>query len=243
MRGAWHEHLAGFDLETTGVDVESARIVTAALVDRGPIPARPVTWVADPGVEIPAGAAKLHGYTTERARAEGISPEEVVGELVALLATYADEGVPVVAMNATYDFTVLDREARRHGITPLVDLVGDRLWVVDPWVLDRKLDRYRRGGRTLEDLCRHYRVPLGKAHDAAADAVAAVDVVRAIVKREPVIGTATPEFLHDRQADWARVLADDRAAYFARTPGKEHRAAGVLRDWPLVPFRAEGVPA
>lgn len=241
--GAWYEHLAGFDLETTGVDVESARIVTAAVVDRGPVEVAPVTYVADPGVEIPAAAARIHGYVTERARAEGISPEEVVGELVALLTTYAGEGVPVVAMNATFDFTVLDREARRHGITPLVDLVGDRLRVVDPWVLDRKLDRYRRGGRTLEDLCRHYRVTLGKAHDAAADAVAAVDVVRAIVEREPVIGTATIEFLHERQTDWARDLAAGRAAYFARTPGKEHRAAGVLLDWPLVPFASAGVSA
>jgi DNA polymerase-3 subunit epsilon len=237
----WHKHLAGFDLETTGTDVEAARIVTAALVDCGPIPAEPLTWVADPGVAIPAEAAGIHGYPTERARVEGRPAAEVVGELVALLATYARDGVPVVAMNAVFDFTILDREARRHGITPLADLAGDRLRVVDPWVLDRKLNRWRRGGRSLTDLCEHYGVSLVAAHEASADAVAAVDLVRAIVQREPVIGDATIDFLHDRQTDWARELAADRAAYFARTPGKEHRARGVLLDWPMVPFASEGV--
>lgn len=241
--GAWYEHLAGFDVETTGTGVESARIVTAALVDSGPVAAETITWVADPGVEIPAETARIHGYTTERARSEGRPAPEVVGELVALLATHARDGVPVVAMNAVFDFTILDREARRYGITPLADLAGDRLWVVDPWVLDRKLDRWRRGGRTLTDLCKHYGVTLGTAHEASADAVAAVALVRAIVEREPVIGDARIGFLHDRQADWARELAADRAAYFARTPGKEHRAAGVLLDWPLVPFASEGVSA
>lgn len=61
--------LAVFDLETTGVDVTSARIVTAFVgvlsVDGTLISSR--SWLADPGVEIPAGAAAIHGITTERA--------------------------------------------------------------------------------------------------------------------------------------------------------------------------------
>lgn len=240
---AWHERLVGFDLETTGTNVERDRIVTAAVVDRGAVPVDPAVWVADPGVETPAGAAAIHGYSTQRAQSEGRPAREVVGELVAQLASYVEDGVPVVAMNATFDFTVLDRAARRCGITPLVDLVGDRLRVVDPWVLDRRFDRYRRGGRSLEDLCAYYGVVLEGAHEASADARAAVDVVRAIIALEPRLARADIDFLHTRQVGWARALGAGRAAYFARTPGKEHRAAGVLLDWPVVPFRAGEVPA
>ncbi|MCA1943131.1 MAG: 3'-5' exonuclease, partial [Yonghaparkia sp.] len=76
--------LAVFDLETTGVDVRTARIVTAcvAVLDAsGAVVARR-DWLADPGVEIPEGAAAIHGITTERARAEGRPAAEVVAEVV-----------------------------------------------------------------------------------------------------------------------------------------------------------------
>ena len=66
----------GFDTETTGVNVTSDRLVTAALVLR-PGGATPQgsdtvrTWLADPGVSIPDGAAAVHGITTEYAREHG----------------------------------------------------------------------------------------------------------------------------------------------------------------------------
>lgn len=47
---------ATFDLETTGVDVTTARIVTASLIlldPQGNV-VRRGEWLADPGVEIPA---------------------------------------------------------------------------------------------------------------------------------------------------------------------------------------------
>ena len=66
---------ATFDLETTGVDVTTARIVTASLIlldPQGNV-VRRGEWLADPGVEIPAGAAAVHGITTEYAREHGPS--------------------------------------------------------------------------------------------------------------------------------------------------------------------------
>ncbi|MFF1963764.1 exonuclease domain-containing protein, partial [Streptomyces sp. NPDC058232] len=67
---SWHRRpLSGFDLETTGVDPESARIVTGCAVRFGggqPSTAR--SWVVDPGVDIPAEATAVHGWTTEAAR-------------------------------------------------------------------------------------------------------------------------------------------------------------------------------
>jgi DNA polymerase-3 subunit epsilon len=234
---SWYEgRLCGFDLETTGVNVETDRIVTACAVQcGGGHDTQSATWLADPGIEIPEAAAKVHGITTERARAEGRPAAEVVEQLVAALAESVLAGLPIVAMNASFDLTTLDREARRHGVQPLTDHVGGELRVVDPRVLDKKVDPYRRGGRKLEDLCRHYEVALDGAHSADADAIAACRVAWRIATKEPRIGGASLNDLHAWQVEWARQQAESLADYFRRTPGKESWADGVRPEWPLIP--------
>lgn len=230
----WHlGRLAGFDTETTGVDVESDRIVTACVVQvGGSQPVQAANWLANPGIDIPEGAAKIHGITTERAVAEGAPAAEVIDQVIAALAQCVSAGQPVVAMNASYDLTILDREARRHGIRPLTDLVQPV--VIDPRVLDKQIDRYRRGGRKLTDLCQHYKVALDGAHTADADAIAACRVAWRIASQHPRIGgTALPD-LHALQIEWAREQAESLAAYFARS-GKQAEADGVRTEWPLIP--------
>ncbi|MGW6454998.1 exonuclease domain-containing protein [Streptomyces sp. NPDC055078] len=238
---SWHlGRLAGFDLESTGVDVEQDRIVTACVVQcGGKQPTASATWLADPGVEIPKGAAKIHGITTERARADGRPAAEVVEQVVAALAQVARDGVPIVAMNAAFDLTMLDREARRHNVQPLTDIVGDQLRVVDPYVLDKRVDPYRSGSRKLENLCAHYGVRLDKAHSADADAIAACRVAWRIAQQYAEVGQGFLDELHDQQITWAREQAEGLRDHFATTPGKEHRAATVRTDWPLIPQQRE----
>lgn len=100
----WHrELLIGFDLETTGTDPRTARIVTAAVVevkDGEPIGRR--TWLADPGVSIPDDAVAVHGITNERAVAEGRPAGEVVEEIAGALVAHWRAGAPVVAYNAAF---------------------------------------------------------------------------------------------------------------------------------------------
>lgn len=233
--------LCGFDTETTGIDVEHDRIVTACVVQVGAgQPPAPGNWIADPGVEIPEAAARVHGITTERARKEGRPAGEVVEQVVAALAAVVLSDIPIVAMNAAFDFTILDREARRHGVQPLAEIVGTDLRVVDPFVLDKHIDPYRPGKRTLTDLCRHYQVPLDGAHSADADAVAACRVAWRIASTHAEIGNAFLDELHELQEDWAREQAESLAAYFRRTPGKEHQADTVRTDWPLIPHQRGG---
>ncbi|NUS56178.1 MAG: 3'-5' exonuclease [Streptomycetaceae bacterium] len=234
---AWFQgRLAGFDLETTGVDVENDRIVTACAVQcGGGHPTQSATWLSDVGgMEIPEGAARVHGITTERARAEGRPAAEVVEQLVAALAECVLAGQPIVAMNASFDLTILDREARRHGVQPLVDLVGGDLRVVDPRVLDKQFSR-RKGRRTLSDLCEHYQVKLDGAHSADADAIAACRVVWRIGSTVPQLAGMSLDDLHQAQIKWAESQGRSLAAYFRRTPGKEHQADGVRTEWPLIP--------
>ena len=234
----WHRKpLFGFDLETNGTDVETARIVTGSTVRYGggkPNDAR--SWVSDVGgQEIPAEATALHGWTTEAARTAGRPAAVVVEEMTAALAAAVEAGYPLVAMNATFDLSLLDREARRWGVVPLTDRCSP--YVVDPRVLDKRVDRYRPGKRTLSDLCRHYVVRLDAAHTADADAVAACAVTWKIANRYQWLGRMSLPELHAAQVEWAREQAEGLREHFARTPGKEHQAAGVRTEWPFIPHQ------
>jgi DNA polymerase-3 subunit epsilon len=233
---SWHiGGLVAFDLETTGIDSESDRIVTAAVSVVGVRRAgEHHAWLADPGIEIPAGAAAVHGITTERARAEGRQSCEVVDEIVAVLAEQLGAGMPVVAFNARFDLTCLDREARRHGITPLIDRVGGPagMLVVDPFVLDKQFDRYRRGKRTLGAVCEHYDVPLDEAHAANADALAAARVAWRMGEAFAELRSTELRMLHQLQIGWAAEQAASLEEWF-RSNGREER---VERVWPVVPL-------
>ncbi|MWB98430.1 3'-5' exonuclease [Agromyces sp. MMS17-SY077] len=212
---SWATKLAVFDLETTGVDVETARVVTAFLgvLDADGEIVERHEWLIDPGVEIPAGAAAVHGISTERARAEGLPAHVGVAEIVDRLAALLAAGLPIVAYNAAYDFSVIDREAIRYAIPPL-ETPGP---IIDPFVLDKAVERYRRGKRTLTATTEHYGVPLESAHDAGADAVAAGRLAQAIGNRYPQLLEVEADELHRRQIDWAREQAESYQQFRRRT--------------------------
>ncbi|GKQ39522.1 3'-5' exonuclease [Streptomyces sp. A012304] len=229
----WHTgRLAGFDTESTGIDVETDRIVTAGIVEvGGSTPPAAANWLINPGVEIPEQATAVHGITTEYARAHGQDAAEGIAELVDGLVQLVLAGTPLVIMNAPFDLTLLDREARRYGIKTLTDIVGDELHVVDPRVLDKRVDPYRRGKRTLTDLCAHYQVQLEGAHSADADALAACRVAWRIASQYGEIGNAFLHELHEQQEDWAAAQAASFQAYLR----KANPDAVVDGSWPLRP--------
>lgn len=225
---SWHEQIrAGFDLETTGRDPQQALIVTATLVmvDASGRAASSAEWLVDPGVPIPAEAAAVHGVSTERAQAEGMGAGRAVREITETLRDLFAAGIPVVAFNAVYDFTVMDREARRHGVEPL-----EPMPVIDPFVLDRQVDRYRKGKRTLGAAAEHYGVRLDDAHTSAADALAAVEVADVIARRHPQLDVPLAD-LHTQQARWKA----EHAASFEEYLRRKDPAATVSRAWPVEP--------
>ena len=231
----WHLGImCAFDTETTSVDVETARIVTACVahVDgSGLTPPEPETWLIDPGVEIPEEAVAIHGITTEKARAEGHSSADAVAGITSVLFSTAQEG-PLVIYNATYDLTVLDREMRRHGIwyqpakTP---------YVIDPFVLDKHLDPYRRGKRTLTATCEHYGLPIDGAHNAAADAIAAARLAWKLAKVYPQIAAMPLDELHRLQVK-ARA---DQAASFQDYLHKQGKTEAIDGSWPIKAWAGE----
>lgn len=224
----WARRLAVFDLETTGIDVETCRVVTAnvSIIDEnGAVEVRQ-DWIADPGVEIPEQAAAVHGVTTERARAEGRNAAEVVAEIVETLRHAMAAGIAVVAYNAPYDFTLLNRDAVRNGIEPLTN-PGP---IIDPLVIDKAVDRFRKGKRTLEASAEFYGVTLTDAHDAGADAIAAGRVAQALARRYPDKLALTAVELHRQQAGWFT----EQALSFQEYMRKSRDADFVARtEWPV----------
>lgn len=231
----------GFDTETTGVDVENDRIVTAAVIDIRP-GEKPRTrdWLINPGVEIPAGASAVHGISTQQAKELGAQPEVALTEIAALVCMAFRTGTPIVAMNATFDLTLLDRELIRYGLGGLAERLGGYEAirpVLDPFVMDRKVDPFRRGKRNLGALCEHYGVVLGDAHEAAADAIGACRVLFKLATRYPdEIGNRSIDTLHDLQIKWHATKQAELAAYFRQ---QNRDASSVDGSWPIRPMNSE----
>jgi DNA polymerase III subunit epsilon len=228
---AWHDApLASLDLETTGRDPASDRILAIALFrqDPGQSPTPIVDTLVDPGAEvaIPDEAAAVHGITRERLTAEDAPPLDVVLlEVHAALCDLAADGIAVVIYNAPFDWPFLAAELAR--LDPPLQLPDCAL--VDPLVLDRHVDRYRKGKRTLEAAAEHYGVVLDDAHEAAADALASLGVARAIGRTYPDIGGLSPQELHEVQVQAHGVWKDSFNAYLRRIGADREPVTG---SWP-----------
>lgn len=214
--------LVGFDTETTGTDALHDRIVTAAFT----LPDGTSTSVlVNPGIPIPPAATSVHGIT-DAAAAQGCPPHAAVSWILDMLAWAWSSGAVVVGHNVSYDLTITAAEARRCGAGDLV-VSGP---VLDTLVLDRHFDRFRRGKRTLTALVDHYGVSSGPAHDAGADAAAAVALARTLV---PQLDGSSPQQAHRSQRAWAAEQAASLQSYLRRSdPG-----CIVDGSWPI---RLEG---
>jgi DNA polymerase III subunit epsilon len=204
----WAKQLAAFDLETTGLDLEQSRVVTAcvAILDQNGEPTEVHEWLVNPGIEIPEVATSVHGITTEFARENGLEPGLAIAQIVQLLGELA-QTMPLVAFNAAYDFSILHFEAKRYQLEPLAPKP-----VVDPLVLDRKMVLKRFGKRTLATLCQDYGVKLENAHNSTADAVAAGRLAQRMATKFPALDVPL-EQLHQSQVIWADEWAKEFESY------------------------------
>lgn len=223
----WHNlPRAGFDLETTGRDPLQARIVTASivLVDPDGSVLECHDWLADPGIPIPEEAAAIHGISTENARLNGLPVARVVQEAATVLRRLFAAGIPVLAFNARYDFTVLACEGVRHSVAVPVPRP-----VLDPYIMDKQADRFRRGKRTLTAMCGHYGVPFENAHTSAADVLATLRVAEVLATRFEHLRRPAID-LHDSQVIWA----SRQAASFQEYLRRNDPTAVVEGRWPAI---------
>ena len=246
MSGAawWQQDFYSFDEETTGVNVRADRIVTATLTHVDPV-ARTHTaleWLADPGVEIPEAASKVHGVTTERARDEGRPAIEVVAEIFEALKEVFASGKALVIYNAPYDLTLLGCEMLRH-FDEKAFFVPE--CVVDPLVIDKRVNERVRGqgARKLVNTCRRNGIVLSEqeAHTSAGDTLAAARLAWVQASKSRLIGGVDLDVLHQRQRMWFR----DQSMNFAEWLDRQGQAESADRcraeadSWPVHELRLE----
>lgn len=213
-------HMLSFDLETTGVDPQTAKIVTSALVSIRGKERDDLEMLADPGIEIPKQASAVHGITTEYAREHGKPHDEVLAETIRRIRQGWDDGATLIVYNATYDLSVL------RALDPSFTVDGP---VFDPFVVDKEKNKFRKGKRTLENVCAHYNVPLDNAHEAAADAVAAARVAWKLTREFPELVEMTSDELMLAQSTWYYQSQVELQAWFE----KQGKSASVNNNWPI----------
>ncbi len=224
----WASNLAVFDTETTGIDTSSARIVSAtvALLGAGGEVVERYDWLLDPKIEIPEAAVRVHGISTAVARSSGIDAAVGVQQIVTRILEMIERGFPLVAYNAPFDLTLLSAESARYGVPWPAELSP----VIDPLVLDKQFDRYRRGKRTLEAVAAHHGVELGVAHDAGDDAIAAGRVLQCLARKYADTIPEDLDELHRAQVGWARAQAESFQEYMRRVRDPAFIADG---RWPV----------
>jgi DNA polymerase-3 subunit epsilon len=232
---SWHlGPLLAFDTESSGRDPHSAFIVSAALarILPGEGAAQHLHLLQPPPLAvIPDDAAAVHGISTAHAVEHGTPRRDTLDQIADFITDWLTAGRPLVAMNAAYDCTLLEAELQREGLPTVTDRLGRPIApVIDPFLLDKHIDRYRKGGRRLEQLCAHYDVRIDGAHDAGFDALAAARVAWRIGQRHPQLAAMSLAELHEAQVWWAKEQADGLRAYFDRN-GIEHD--GCDGHWPI----------
>jgi len=76
--------------------------------------------------------------------------------------------------------------------------------VIDPLVLDKQFDKWRKGKRTLSVTTELYGVALGEdAHNATADAIAAGRVALAVLDKFKLLEEFSLQQLHQNQVAWS----------------------------------------
>lgn len=163
----WHEgRMVGFDTETTGTNVHEDRIITASIVFVAPGQRpRSIEWIIDPGIDVPTEASAVHGWTRDRVlqrvggegRAVRVTTDDrgrshdmpmykdgALGELAGHLAGAMHRGEPLVIANAAYDVSLTETELARNGIDPIASRPTGWAGVVDPMVLNKQWDPYRK---------------------------------------------------------------------------------------------------
>jgi DNA polymerase-3 subunit epsilon len=255
-----------FDLETTGIDPESDRIVTAAVIRIDGSTVTPRAWLLDPGVDIPEGATAVHGISTAHTQQHGMPAARGVEEIATAVAEAVIAGVPLVGHNLSYDLTLLDRECRRYGLGGLEDICGRPVRpIIDTRILDQHvLPRRKRvsasqGARVLKTVAGVFGVAWDDeaAHGCEFDAMVSARIawwMGELAHRPPeglptwVLSDRFARFgelrglsleeLHDRQVAWAAEQAASLQAWFRSAPPDRGGDPEKVIDgsWPLRPF-------
>lgn len=188
--------LALIDLETTGVNVASDRIVEIAIVKMMPDGTRQVKRkLINPEMLIPKGASDIHGISNEMVK-DAPTFKQAANEIKMFMA-----GCDIAGYNSNrFDVPLLVEEFLRAGLD--IEL-NDRL------LLDVQRVFHMMEQRTLSAAYKFYCDKiLEGAHSAEVDVTATLEVLEAQVLRYPQIGNTVEAIVkftgEDQIVDFAR---------------------------------------
>ncbi|KAF2774676.1 exonuclease domain-containing protein [Streptomyces sp. OM5714] len=238
-----------WDTETTGPNPLEDRIVTAAIVVRGGgRDDRLFSWLINPGVPIPAEATEVHKVTDEMVQADGQDPKTALEEIATNLVRAIEWGMPIVAFNQSFDWSILHHDLVRNGLPTVEERVGlAPLPLIDPHVIDKQVDKYVKGTgrRKLQPTCERYGVQLDDWHTAEADALAALLIAEAQFDRHPQLNDMGPQQLFAAQRAWrAEQQAGLQTWFRTRATAEQGGDPNKVIDgsWPLIPSPRSEAP-
>lgn len=217
--------LAFIDLETTGVNLGTDRVVEIAIVkiltDNSQTVKRKLI---NPGMPIPKASSDLHGITDEMVK-DAPSFKQVAQELKQIL-----DGCDLAGYNSNrFDIPLLVEEFLRAGVE--FDMKGRRM-------LDVQQIFYKMEPRTLSAAYQFYcGKTLDGAHSASVDAGATFEILQSQLQRYESLGTTIDSILksvgEDPIVDFARRFVWENGVEvfnFGKFKGKP--VADVLRSEP-----------
>ena len=235
------EALHVFDTESTGVNVAEDRILTCYAAEYLPDlrVIQEKSWTINPGVDVPEGAAAVHGMSTSWIRANGRpDSQNAVGEIFNDLMDAAGRGVPIVAFNLRYDLSLLHYELLRHGWMNGVMPLLDRGVFYDALVHDKARDKYRKGGRKLQMICEHNGIEFDEqaAHEASYDVLKTAELSMVLLQKERRLSIVD---LMPLLVEWKEEQDESLERYFEKSGKRNEDGSRIVidRGWPLITKR------
>jgi DNA polymerase-3 subunit epsilon len=213
------------DLETTGINVSTDRIVEIAIVKIGIDGTKQVKRrLVNPEMPIPKGSSEVHGITDEMVK-DAPTFKQIANEVKQFM-----EGSDIGGYNSNrFDVPMLNEEFLRAGIG--VDIESRKL-------LDVQKVFHMMEQRTLSAAYQFYcHKTLEDAHTAEADATATWEILEAQIERYPQIGNTVESIVkftgEDEIIDFARrLIYDNGVAVFNFGKHKGKPVVQVLKEEP-----------
>ena len=213
------------DLETTGINVSTDRIVEIAIVKIGLDGTKQVKRrLVNPEMPIPKASSDVHGITDEMVK-DAPTFKAIANEVKQFI-----EGADIGGYNSNrFDVPMLNEEFLRAGIN--VDMESRKL-------LDVQKVFHMMEQRTLSAAYQFYcHKTLEDAHSAEADATATWEILEAQIERYPQIGKSVESIVkftgEDQIIDFARRLVyENGIAVFNFGKHKGKPVIQVLKEEP-----------
>jgi DNA polymerase III subunit epsilon len=188
--------IAFIDLETTGVNLSTDRIIEVAIIKILPDESRQVKRkLINPGIPIPPQSTEIHGITNEMVK-DAPTFKQAGNELKQFI-----ENCDMGGYNSNrFDIPMLMEEFLRAGME--VDLSSRRM-------VDVQHIFYTMEPRTLTAAYKFYcEKELVNAHNAESDVMATIDVLFSQIERYPQLGNTVDTILssigEEKIVDYAR---------------------------------------